>query len=143
MTDHTTQARLETLTPEECLSLIAPGGVGRVGFTAPDGPVVLPVNYLIHDGAVLFRTSFSGPMDDDLRTRVRGVEYKVAFQVDSLDPATRTGWSVLLRGPVHHVAPEEREELGTPDIEPWAGGDRDLFVRITPHEVTGRRIQRS
>ncbi|WP_431962542.1 hypothetical protein [Actinacidiphila sp. bgisy160] len=23
---------------------------------------------------------------------------------------------------------------------PWAGGDRDLWIRITPQSVTGRRI---
>ncbi|MFD1120737.1 pyridoxamine 5'-phosphate oxidase family protein, partial [Sphaerisporangium aureirubrum] len=116
--------------------------VGRVGFALADGPVVLPVNYVIHEGAVVFRTSFGGAMDDDLRTGAPGVEYKVAFEVDEVDPVGRTGWSVLLRGPVHHVDAEERERLGVPDVESWAGGERELFVRITPQEVTGRRIRR-
>jgi len=26
-------------------------------------------------------------------------------------------------------------------IEPWAGGQRDLVLRLTPREVTGRRIR--
>ena len=26
-------------------------------------------------------------------------------------------------------------------VEPWAGGERELFVRIVPSRVTGRRIK--
>jgi hypothetical protein len=36
----------------------------------------------------------------------------------------------------------EREAVQAADIEPWAGGVRDHFLRITPSRVTGRRIRR-
>ena len=26
-------------------------------------------------------------------------------------------------------------------VEPWAGGERELFLRIVPHRITGRRIK--
>ena len=55
----------------------------------------------------------------------------------------RTGWSVLIQGAVHPVdSEEERASLLTVGLEPWAGGQRALFLRIVPSLVTGRRISR-
>ncbi|MFD1541361.1 helix-turn-helix domain-containing protein [Nonomuraea guangzhouensis] len=128
---------LEVLEPEECLRLVAPGGVGRVAFNGSHGPTVLPVNYRLHDGAIVFRTSYGGPMDQDLRTGLRDVEIKVGFEVDQVDEAQNEGWSVLIQGPAHHVPPDEAAEA---TVTPWAGGDRRLYIRIVPHQITGRRI---
>ncbi|NRQ39235.1 helix-turn-helix domain-containing protein [Nonomuraea sp. NN258] len=128
---------LETLDPGECLRLIAPGGIGRVAFNGSHGPTVLPVNYTLHDGAVVFRTAAGGPMDQDLRSGVTGVEIKIAFEVDRIDEARREGWSVLVQGPAHHLTPGEAPGS---DVTPWAGGERTLHIRIVPDRITGRRI---
>ncbi|WP_440073572.1 pyridoxamine 5'-phosphate oxidase family protein [Streptosporangium sp. OZ121] len=134
---------LEKLDRDECLRLITPGGVGRIAFEEIDGPVILPVNYALHGNSVIFRTAFGGPLDDALRTGVQGVESKVAFEVDRIDDAGREGWSVLVRGGVHHVSSEEdRAALAALGVRPWAGGERELYVRIAATEVTGRRIRR-
>ncbi|MFD1930085.1 MULTISPECIES: helix-turn-helix domain-containing protein [Nonomuraea] len=125
--------RLETLSREECIRLIAPGGVGRVAFDGLRGPTVVPVNYRMDEGTIVFRTAYGGPMDEDLRTGIEGVERKVGFEVDRIDEATREGWSVLVQGPAHH-------DTTGPDVRPWAGGDRTLYVRIVPTQITGRRI---
>src|SRR5262245_20910313 len=53
--------RLERLDPDECLRLIAPGGVGRVAFNEPDGPAVIPVNYVLQNDAIIIRTAIGGP----------------------------------------------------------------------------------
>jgi hypothetical protein len=68
MNERTAPPVLEELSAEECLKLISPDGVGRIGFTTPSGPVVLPVNYTMHQEAILFRTAFGGPMDEDLNS---------------------------------------------------------------------------
>ncbi|MGJ6969586.1 pyridoxamine 5'-phosphate oxidase family protein [Streptosporangium sp. G11] len=134
---------LEKLDRDECLRLITPGGVGRIAFEEIGGPVILPVNYALHGNSVIFRTAFGGPLDDTLRTGVQGVESKVAFEVDRIDDAGREGWSVLVRGGVHHVSSEEdRAALAALGVRPWAGGERELYVRIAATEVTGRRIRR-
>jgi nitroimidazol reductase NimA-like FMN-containing flavoprotein (pyridoxamine 5'-phosphate oxidase superfamily) len=125
----------------ECLRLIAQGGIGRIAYLGRFGPAVLPVNYRWHDGAVVFRTARHSALDEDLQTGIAGGDYKVAFEIDDLDLAGRQGWSVLLQGPAHHVeAGAERESALRAGIEPWAGGERELFVRIVPSRVTGRRI---
>jgi transcriptional regulator with XRE-family HTH domain len=47
---------LQTLTPEECYELLAPGGIGRVAFSTKGGPVVLPVNFAMAGHTVVFLT---------------------------------------------------------------------------------------
>jgi transcriptional regulator with XRE-family HTH domain len=134
--------RLEKLQADECLRLLSPGGVGRVAFNDLGGPAILPVNYALHDNSVIFRTAFGGPLDDTLRTGVQGVEFKVAFEVDRIDEANREGWSVLIRGGAHHVSTaEEQAAVEASGVQSWVGGDRELYVKIAPLEISGRRIQ--
>src|SRR5260221_9994314 len=133
---------LEELDEAECLRLIAPGGIGRIAYSGRYGPTVLPVNYKLHQGAIVFRTAQDSPTDEDLRTGIAGAEYKVAFEIDEIDPAAREGWSVLIQGPVHHVESEaERASAMEAGLEPWPGGDRELFLSIAPSRITGRRIR--
>ena len=131
---------IEDLEDDECLALIAGGGIGRIAYTSRFGPAVLPVNYVWRDGAVVFRTAANGPLDEDLRTGIANADYKVAFEIDSIDQAAQQGWSVLIQGPAHHVTGAEEDAARETGVESWAPGDRELFVRIVPSRVTGRRV---
>jgi len=133
---------LEELTEAESLRLIEQAEVGRIGFSGRYGPVVVPVNYKIIDGAVVFRTAVGSALVEDLRTGIADAEYKVAFEIDHIDPASRTGWSVMIQGAAHHVDDEqEAAVVRGAGIEPWAGGEREQFVRIKPTFISGRRIR--
>ncbi|GAB1817588.1 pyridoxamine 5'-phosphate oxidase family protein [Herbidospora sp. RD11066] len=124
---------LRTLTDEECLALIAPGGIGRIAFTGSHGPTILPVNYHLDAGRIVLHTRTGGALDADLRTHIEGLEIVVAFEVDAIDPERREGWSVLVQGPCHHAG---TDVLGGS----WAEG-RDHLITITPSRVTGRRLE--
>jgi len=89
---------LRALSPDECLGLLEPGGVGR-------GPV--------------------------------------SFETDRLDAVRREGWSVLVQGHAHKVTSEhEIQHLEQATyLEPWAPGARDVYVRIVPARISGRRIR--
>jgi nitroimidazol reductase NimA-like FMN-containing flavoprotein (pyridoxamine 5'-phosphate oxidase superfamily) len=138
------QPVLEELDEAECLRLITPGGVGRIAFSGRYGPTVLPVNYRLHQGTIVFRTAQDSHTDEDLRTGIANAEYKVAFEIDDFDSAAREGWSVLIQGPAHHVESDaERASVSEAGVDPWPGGDRELFLRIIPSRITGRRIRRS
>jgi nitroimidazol reductase NimA-like FMN-containing flavoprotein (pyridoxamine 5'-phosphate oxidase superfamily) len=135
------RAAPEKLDEAECLRLISPGGVGRIAFVGSYDLTVLPVNYRLVGGAIMFRTAEGGLTEEDLRTGIAHGEYRVAFEVDHFDEAGRGGWSVLVRGPAHHLdASEEQRAARLAGIEPWAAGERNHFIRITPVRVTGRRI---
>jgi len=134
---------LEELDEAECLRLISPGGIGRIAYSGRFGPMVLPVNYQLHEGTIVFRTVEDSPLDEDLRTGIANAEYRVAFEIDDISPAAREGWSVLIQGALHHVESEaERASVRESGVQPWAGGPRDLYLRVIPSRVTGRRIVR-
>ena len=140
-TTNGTGAALRELDEQECLRLISPGGVGRVAFTGSYGPTILPVNYRLVGGLIVFRTRVGGVMDEDLRTGIKDLEFKIAFEVDEIDRARHEVWSVLVQGPIHHITADELAQMGDPEVESWAGGSRERYLRITPQRVTGRRIQ--
>jgi nitroimidazol reductase NimA-like FMN-containing flavoprotein (pyridoxamine 5'-phosphate oxidase superfamily) len=97
---------------------------------------VLPVNYAVVAGTVVVRTSEGTMIDGHANDQV-------AFEVDRLDEALSQGWSVLVRGPAHRVMhPAELRHLQQDaTIWSWPGGERDVYVRIVPDRVTGRRIE--
>ena len=91
----------------------------------------------------MFRTTPASPLDEDLRTGIAGADYKVAFEIDSIDSAAREGWSVMVQGAAHPVEDQaERDEMSRAGVDPWPGGDKELFIRIAPTRITGRRIRR-
>ena len=127
---------LTVLDSDRCRELISPGGVGRIVFCQSRGPVALPVNFRILDGDVVFRTA---PIEE-LTSRLQ-LE-NVSFEVDHVDEALAEGWSVLISGRGHVIVdPPELQRAQAAGVAPWAGGDRDVYVRIVPGEVTGRRIR--
>jgi nitroimidazol reductase NimA-like FMN-containing flavoprotein (pyridoxamine 5'-phosphate oxidase superfamily) len=124
------------LFPAECRRLLEPGGVGRIAFSTAAGPVVLPVNFVVLGGTIVFRTATGtviGAHGDDT----------VAFEVDHIDEALGQGWSVLVRGQAHRVLqPGELHHVReTAAIVPWADGTRETYVRIVPSQISGRRIE--
>jgi hypothetical protein len=129
---------LRVLSPAECFDLLEPGGIGRVGFTAVDGLMMLPVNSAVIAKTIIFRTA----PDTLLALHASG---QVSFEADCLDEALREGWSVLVQGRARKVTRErEIEQLqNRTHLEPWAAGARDVYIRITPTRISGRRIQPS
>ncbi|MFE0512770.1 helix-turn-helix domain-containing protein [Streptomyces sp. NPDC058964] len=123
------------LGPDECRALLSTHGVGRLAVPTESGPVIVPVNYSVVEGAIVFRTAVGA-------TPSLAAGCRVAFEVDRIDDAFSRGWSVLVRGDACTVTdPDERRRLDAAAYStPWAGGDRDLWVRIDPRLVTGRRI---
>jgi len=131
------------LTPAECRALLAPGGMGRFLFMTERGPVAVPVNYRMAGDDVVFRTSESGGVAAAVRPAAAATQPpRVSFSVDRIDDALAEGWSVLASGEAAVITdPAGLEGASRLGIEPWAGGQRDLFIRLTPREITGRRIR--
>jgi len=128
--------RPEELAPSECATLISEGGVGRVAMCTPMGPQIFPVNFVVQDDAILFRTA---PYST-LGTYSRGTD--IAFEVDHLEPAMKQGWSVVAvgRAEVLQDSEEIAEVRRRGEPEPWAEGQRRLYVRLRWRQITGRRL---
>jgi hypothetical protein len=120
----------------ESLALLRGGVFGRMAVTAPDGPHVVPVNYAVVDDAVVVRTEPGSVLGTHAPGGV------AAFEVDHVDYETRHGWSVVVRGAVEMVVdPVALHRIATTwPPRPWAVGERPLHLRLTWHEIHGRRI---
>ena len=122
---------LAELTRADCLRLLSTAPIGRIAVITADGlPMVVPVNFVLDGETILFKTD-PGTKVDALR------RHPVAFQADHFDTDTRRGWSVLVQGIAHEVAPDE---VGRMTLQPWVPGERRQWVRVVPRFVTGRRI---
>jgi len=129
------QRSIARLDVDECLALLGHRVVGRVAFICGDGPVIVPVNYLLDEGTVVFRTTYGTTLD------TIGSGARVAFEVDAIDEATHSGWSVVVAGKAEEIwRPEELERARNLPLQPWAPGDRAHYVRILPSSISGRRI---
>ncbi|MHA7241473.1 pyridoxamine 5'-phosphate oxidase family protein [Arthrobacter sp. TMS1-12-1] len=125
----------QSLEPEECWALLSTGQTGRVGFVRDGRVFIFPVNYLVHDQAIFFRTSASGDLG-------RSPLDRVAFQVDHVIPEQMSGWSVLVQGSTAAVQDEalSASVWGRMTNEPWADGNRRHLVQVAPASISGRRV---
>ncbi|WP_371582128.1 pyridoxamine 5'-phosphate oxidase family protein [Streptomyces sp. NBC_01314] len=121
---------------QECIRLLAKVPVGRVVYTRQALPAVLPVNFALDtDASVLLCTSAAS----DLVRAIDGVV--VAFEGDEFDPATRSGWSVVVTGRAAVVTdPAEHERLSRSGPSSWMPMRGEVFVRIACELVTGREL---
>ena len=133
------QPTVEVLYEDECLRLLATQEVGRLAVVEGGySPLIVPVNYILDGRAIVFRT--------DGGTKLRGaIRAPVSFEVDDLDPSTRSGWSVVARGVARDLSGKDRSHLevrlaATP-LHPWVPGERSHLVRIAPTTLSGRRVR--
>ena len=116
----------------ECLELVGACSVGRLCFVDRDTPIAHPVSFKLHRGdvasSIVVRT---GP--DSLLGNYVG---PASFEVDEIDVAARTAWSVLMRGTLRRV--HEPRELPVP--EPWISDGRHVWLLLDITAVSGRRF---
>ena len=131
-----TSAWLEELPYATCLRLLRANTVGRIAVVIDEFPVVLPVNYRMVETA---GTSWLA-----LRTRpgniIERAPMQVGFEIDDIDAAHRQGWSVLVRGTLHHVDADAADFQERFDPEPWLLAERDSWLVIEPFAITGREL---
>lgn len=126
---------LRELTRVECLARIESHSVGRVGTSIGALPAVLPVNYVTYDGDVYFRTAPGTKLTNAVIGAV------VAFEIDEIDAATESGWSVIIVGRAFEVTdPVLLEAIRALPLRPWAAGRRDHVVVVRAEQISGREL---
>ncbi|MBX7431881.1 pyridoxamine 5'-phosphate oxidase family protein [Mycobacterium sp. Y57] len=132
-----TQRELEDLSPDECLRLLTAAKVGRLVYQDDLGPLAVPVNYAIADKDIVLRVEGGAK-------RAAMQQPMLAFEVDHVDEEQKSGWSVLVRGVGAEVDPERVPALlramDGHFPTPWAVGIHNVWLKIVPHTVTGRRL---
>ncbi|GAA0919093.1 pyridoxamine 5'-phosphate oxidase family protein [Pseudonocardia zijingensis] len=133
--DRAAIVELVELDGAECLRLLAKSEIGRVVYTDAALPAAQPVTYLLDGEEVVFRTGGGSKLAAATRGAV------VAFQVDEIDPITRTGWAVLGVGEAYEVlVPTRLAELATRMPQPWAPNRTAHTIAVPLQRLTGRRL---
>ncbi len=136
MTTSTLTNEMSVLSRDECLRLLASHHFGRLAVTM-ETPVIRPVNYVFDERSqsVVFRTAAGSKFHALL---LRG---NAAFEIDGIEPGSRTGWSVIIIGATEEVrSPSEIRRLDHLDLDDWAPGPKPHWMRIRAGTVTGRRL---
>lgn len=128
--------QMEILDESECLRLLGSAQVGRLGIAIMNVPDIFPVNFLVDEGTVVFRTA------EGTKFAAAVLGTAVAFEVDGYDPDAGEAWSVVVKGQAVEI--EDMYELF--DVEelplfPWHKSPKSRFVRIQSTEITGRRFR--
>jgi uncharacterized protein len=125
----------ETIGEDECLRLLGCASIGRLALSVRALPVVLPVNFVLTVDGVLIRTAAETKLDQACDRAV------VAFEVDSFDPVSQAGWSVLVQGMASVLtSPAELHEAVRLGLAPWGNPRGDTFVKVGLDLLTGRRL---
>lgn len=122
---------LEPLDRGTALSLIARERVGRLAFCMHGKPHIEVVNFALVDGDPVFRIGVGAKL------MALGANGYFALQCDRINPGTRTGWTVTVRGSARTLKPEEIAALPE-QPQPWAPGDRSRVIRLHVTQVVGR-----
>lgn len=121
---------------DECWIRLQATPVGRLALVVKGDPEIYPVNFVVDERSIVFRT--------DPGSKLRGLrrDAVVCFEVDAIDIQAQTGWSVMVKGSAAEVhGTEEAQRVAELPLTYWAAGHKAHFVRITPTTVTGREIR--
>ena len=121
----------EILSEQDCWDLLGAESVGRLALSIDGRIEVFPVNYGLDGNGIVFRTNAG-------RKMYWGAGSEVAFEVDSLDKASRAGWSVVVHGTARDITRFDGPERQMA-ARSWTG-DKDFLIRIAPRSVAGRRV---
>lgn len=119
------------------LQLLAQVPVGRVGVSVGALLVVLPVNFVVFEDAVLPRTTPGTKLDAATEGAV------VAFESDGCAPDGSFGWSVLVQGMASEIVdPAILARARRTWLDSWAlDSSAKHLVRIELSVVSGRKVR--
>jgi nitroimidazol reductase NimA-like FMN-containing flavoprotein (pyridoxamine 5'-phosphate oxidase superfamily) len=120
------------LSHPQCWELLGESGIGHLALRAqPEGVDVVPINYLVHDRVLYFRSAPGTKL-------MELVEHPhVAVQIERLGDGL---WSsVVVKGRAQRLArDDEIIESGVMTLVTSAPGEKSNYVRVTPEAITGR-----
>ena len=124
------------LTKGESWRLLAAASLGRIVFTQHAMPAIRPVNHLVDDETVIIRSHLGAAITG----RVAGDGTVVCYEADDIDPVRHTGWSVIVTGTARLVSDPAAIARYQRMLQPWADGQMDYVIAVTPHLITGLRL---
>jgi len=132
----TDERTLLELPREQSLELLASVPVGRLVFTHQALPAVRPVNHLVAGDQIVIGLTAGSAI---AASTGRGGTV-VAYEADSLDPADRSGWTVIVVGVAQLETSAVRVLEYRARLRPWLGGAMTDIITISAEIVTGYQL---
>lgn len=128
----TTPEPVAAMDEAQCWDFLAAHRIGRLAIVIGGEPDIFPINYVVDDGAIVFRTAEGTKL---LAVSLGG---RMAFQVDEWghDGAT----SVLAHGTARELECSERDAAEKLDLLPWVPTLKTHWVRLEVESLAGRRF---
>jgi nitroimidazol reductase NimA-like FMN-containing flavoprotein (pyridoxamine 5'-phosphate oxidase superfamily) len=126
---------MDVLTDEQCWEFLKANQIGRLAVVVGGRPDIFPVNYLVHDAGIYFKTAEG--------TKLASVmaNHEVAFEIDGYLEQTNEAWSVVLVGMARVLDHEAEIDLAdTLPLFPWNLDPKRRYVVIEPTELSGRKF---
>jgi uncharacterized protein len=127
------QQALEATSRREAVELLRTAALVRVVFTHRAMPVAIPVAFALDGDDIVIRTG----REARLRAAIESV---VAVEADHFDPASGTGWSVIVQGIACEVTDRVDRAVLNSKVPRLIPGDLDILVRIPMAIISGRQI---
>jgi nitroimidazol reductase NimA-like FMN-containing flavoprotein (pyridoxamine 5'-phosphate oxidase superfamily) len=125
---------ITVLAASESWDLLASAALGRLVTSVDGQPEIFPVNFVVQDRTVLFRTA------EGAKLVSAAINHNVLFEAD--DHNVVEGWSVILKGMTRMLRTSaELERAERAQLLPWTSTLKQHYVRIQPISITGRRFR--
>lgn len=135
MENTSTAEDTKALSVHDCWKYLQSVSIARIALINDGLPEIFPVNFVPKFGTVLFRTG-PGTKLDALREGSA-----ISLEADGFNRYGTVAWSVILKGSPEFVTqPEDIQEAIEAGLSPWQPGAKDILVRVTPTEISGRRF---
>ena len=128
------QGPISVLDEKEAWTRLSSVPLGRLVTSFGGQLEIFPVNFVTHEGTVLFRTA------EGTKLFTTVMNEKVLFEAD--DHTADEGWSVILRGTARMLtSAEEIHQAEGAGLMPWVPTEKLRFVRVSPTEISARHFR--
>jgi hypothetical protein len=122
------------LDPDSCLRLLGSEEVGRLAVSVAGYPDIFPVNYVLDDTTIVFRTA------EGTKLAAAFAGHGVAFEADGYDAEANEAWSVVIKGHAEEIKMYDLLEDTAFPLFSWSIAPKSRFVRVVPDQISGRRF---
>jgi nitroimidazol reductase NimA-like FMN-containing flavoprotein (pyridoxamine 5'-phosphate oxidase superfamily) len=123
---------VQRLSATECWELLEGEEFGRLAYRLVDEVHIVPLNYVVHDGGLLFRTASGNKL------LAAALHSDVALEIDWHDETL--AWSVVARGHLEQLPEDQAHRVDDLTLHSWVPTLKYDVVELVPESLSGRRF---